>query len=139
MLGSHLIKAWSHAQTIVAMSSAEAELTGIAKGATISLGLQSLCADLGLACRIQIFSDRTSAIGICRRRGLGRVRHLAVADLWIQERVRSKDFDLCKIPGKDNHADIMTKFVDGPTLRRHIDELCLQEQTGRPASAAHVV
>ena len=83
-LGAHLIKAWSHTQSVVAMSSAEAELTGICRSATIALGLQSLCLDLAQPTHLKIASDSTAAIGICRRR-LGRVRHLAVADLWIQE------------------------------------------------------
>ena len=29
-------------------------------------------------------SDAAAALGICRRRGLGNVRHLAVGDFWVQ-------------------------------------------------------
>ena len=138
-LGTHLIKAWSNTQSVVAMSSAEAELTGICKGATISLGLQSLCVDLSVQTHLRIHCDSTAAIGICRRRGLGRVRHLAVADLWVQERVRAKDFELVKIAGADNLSDIMTKgSIEKPTPIKHLSSMRLIKEAGRPASAAQI-
>ena len=137
-MGTHIIKTWSNTQSVVALSSAEAELTGICKGATISLGLQSLCNDLGLHCSLQIFSDSTAAIGICRRRGLGRVRHLAVADLWVQERVRAQDFELVKVAGSSNPADVMTKFVERPLLLRHLEHLHLESEEGRAATASKI-
>ena len=106
------MKAWSKTQSVVALSSAEAELTGICAAAGEGLGLQSLCADLGLDTTLTVHSDAAAAIGVCKRRGLGRIRHLAVADLWIQDRLRTKDFDLVKIAGSENPSDILTKNVD---------------------------
>ena len=138
MFGSQLIKARSRTQTVVATSSAEAGLTGIAKGSTISLGLQLHCAEIGLACRMQTFSDSAAASSTCRRRKLDRVRHLAVADLWIQERIRSNDFALRKIPGQNHHADIMTKFVDRQTLCKHLHSMRLEEEQGRAQCASHI-
>lgn len=35
-------------------------------------------------------------IGIARRRGLGKIRHLDVGDLWVQAKVRQKVVDLVK-------------------------------------------
>ena len=46
--GGHLLKHGSAAQTTVALSSGEAELTGICKGSSIGLGLVSLAKDHGL-------------------------------------------------------------------------------------------
>ena len=54
MHGSHLIKHWSTTQTTVALSSGEAELTGIVKGAAQGLGLQSLAADLGMTRAVHV-------------------------------------------------------------------------------------
>ena len=85
MMGSHQIRHYSSTQPTVALSSGEAELVGIVKGATISLGLQSCAADLGIDVKVHLHSDASAAIGICRRRGLGKIRHLAVSYLWIQE------------------------------------------------------
>ena len=49
MRGDHLVKHWSLTQSTIALSSAEAELGGICKGTSISLGLLSVAKDLGLS------------------------------------------------------------------------------------------
>ena len=133
--GNHLIKHWSTTQSTVALSSNEAELTGICKGASQSLGLQSLAADLGIKVKLKIMSDATAAIGIARRRGLGKVRHLATADLWVQDRLKKKDFSLEKIPGAENPSDMLTKHVDKCTLVKHMKTLGLTYEVGRAGSA----
>ena len=41
MWGHHLIKSWSSTQSVIALSTGEAEYYGIVKGASVALGLQS--------------------------------------------------------------------------------------------------
>ena len=72
MRGGHLLKFWSQTQTTVALSSAEAELGGICKGASQGLGLRALAKDLGIELQLEMFTDATAAVGTCRRRGLGK-------------------------------------------------------------------
>ena len=138
MRGQHLIKHWSVTQGTVTLSSAEAELNGVCKGCSHSLGLKSIAQDLGLQWSILVKTDATAAIGITRRRGLGKIRHLATADLWVQDRLRSGDFKLQKAPGAENMADILTKHVDRPTLLRHLDALGLVKEEGRPSLAPRI-
>ncbi len=133
--GNHLIKHWSTTQATVALSSAEAELTGICKGAAQGLGLQTIASDLGINLNLSVLTDATAAIGICRRRGLGKVRHLATADLWVQDRIRKGDFKLSKVPGAENPADMLTKHVDKPLLLKHCSALGLSYESGRADSA----
>ena len=59
---------------------------------------------------MRVWTDSTASIGICKRQGLGKVRRLAVQDLWVQLRVRAGDFEPYKIPGERNPADLFTKF-----------------------------
>ena len=103
MNGSHLIKHWSTTQTTVALSSAEAELTGICKGAAQGLGMQSLVNDLGMKWSLSVATDAAAAIGICRRRGLGKIRHLATADLWVQDRIKRVTLNWCESPACHIH------------------------------------
>ena len=110
-------KAWSKTLSTVALSSVEAELTGICAAAAEALGLQAICADLGLSVTVRLRSDASPAIGVCKRRGLGRLRHLAVADLWIQDRLRTGDLSLHKVAGNANPADSLAKHVDGGGLQ----------------------
>lgn len=83
-------------------------------------------------------SDSTAAIGVCRRRGLGRIRHLAVAELWLQDKVRSGELSLHKVLGKDNPADALTKAVDATTLQTALARMRIEIETGRAASAAQI-
>lgn len=133
--GSHLLQAWSAAQNTVAPSSGEAELSGICRGASKGIGLRSISKDLGIDFNLRVLTDATAAIGICRRRGLGRVRHLAVADLWVQDKMKSKEFELLKVAGKDNPADMVTKRLDQPTMIKHLHALGLHLEKGRAESA----
>ena len=135
MRGGHCIKHWSSTQTTVALSSGEAELGGICRGASHGLGLQALAADLGISLKLDVLTDATAAIGICRRRGLGRIRHLHVADLWVQDRLRKNDFSLTKIPGACNPADILTKHVSRDIMQKHMEFMGLIVETGRAQSA----
>ena len=73
--------------------------------------------------------------GICRRRGLGRVRHLHVADLWVQDKIRCGAFSLTKIAGADNPADVLTTYVERPTMVKHLQTLRLWPEERRAASA----
>ena len=97
--------------------------------------MRSIAQDLGLTFRLRVFTDATAAIGICRRKSLGKVRHRAVADLWVQDKIRAKDFGLLKIARSANPADMMTKHVDQATLARHLENLGLRLEHGRADSA----
>ena len=94
---------------ILALSSGESELGAMVKSGTEGLGVQSLLADFDLPVQVKLLSDSTAAIGMVRRLGLGRVRHLATADLWLQQGVRNGSFTVSKHPTATNGADLMTK------------------------------
>ena len=87
MLGGHLIKSWCSTQSVVSLSSGEAEYYSIVKGASIGLGLRSMLGDFGVEVAIRVNTDASAAKGMANRRGLGKVRHIAVNQLWIQDRV----------------------------------------------------
>ena len=110
--GSHSIKHWSETQVTVCLSSGEAELRGIGHGLAEALGTQSIARDLGLNWEVHLHSDATAAIGIARRTGMGRIRHLDVTDLWVQEVFNSKKAFLRKVLGTENPSDVLTKYTD---------------------------
>ena len=134
-----MVKHWSSTQKVVTLSSGEAELAGIVKGTAEALGLRSLAADLGIECGVRVYADSAAAIGICRRSGIGKVRHLAVGQLWIQERVRTGDIELFKVPGDANPADLLTKHVPRDLADRHLTRLSVWRMTGRASTAPNIV
>ena len=76
MVNGALVKHWSKTQPTIALSSGEAELSGIGSGMAQALGVQALAADMGWFLKPRVWSDATVAIGISKRRGLGKIRHL---------------------------------------------------------------
>ena len=100
MFGTHCLKTCAKTLPILALSSGEAELMAVVKGTSEALGLQALFSDLGMKKKIAVRSDATAAIGIVSRIGLGKVRHLSVSDLWIQQAARQGRVEYTKIPGE---------------------------------------
>ena len=99
------------------------------------LGMQALLEDLGQRARVVVRSDATAAIGIVARVGLGKVRHLAVADLWIQQAARAGRVSYVKIPGQLNPADMFTKAVDKEAMERHSRFIGERSVEGRSQAA----
>ena len=135
MVGTGCIKHYSKTQTTIALSSGEAELSGIGAGIAQGLGIQSICRDLGYTYKLRVHTDATAAIGIARRRGMGKIRHLDTADLWVQEVVRSGRIEFLKAAGEENMADIMTKYVDRQLLDKMPAKMGIAKASGRPKSA----
>ena len=135
MVGTGCIKHYSKTQTTTALSSGEAELSGIGAGIAQELGIQSICRDLGYTYKLWVHTDATAAIGIARRRGMGKIRHLDTSDLWVQEVVRSERVALLKVAGEENIADIMTKYVDRQLLDKMLAKMSMVKANGRPKSA----
>ena len=135
MLGSHCIKTWSTTQATVALSSAEAELYALTKGASQALGLMSLLDDLGQASETTLYTDASAAIGIVRRSGLGKLRHLNVRYLWLQDQVRTGQVSLTKVKGTENPADLVTKHVTHQLAKKYLEELGASTSKGRAKTA----
>ena len=76
MFGGHLIKNWSSTRPSINLSSGEVEYYGVVKAAGIALGHQSLMAEMGMCVKVRSWTDSSAAVGICRRSGLGKLRHV---------------------------------------------------------------
>ena len=85
-----MVQFWSKTEAVVAMSSAEAELGAAVKASLEVLGMMSLWKDVGEATRGHVSGDASAAIGITRRMGLGKVRHLNTSWLWVQVKEASR-------------------------------------------------
>jgi hypothetical protein len=80
---------------------------------------------------INLHADSSAAIGICKRTGIGKVRHLATGQLWIQEKIRHGDIALFKVLGTDNPADLFTKHVPRESADKYISTMSVTRETGR--------
>ena len=133
-VGAHCLKTWSSTQATIALSSAEAELYALCKGASQALGAMALLEDFGIKVQAKLRADSTAAIGIVRRSGLGKVRHLNVRYLWMQEKAKT-DFELDKVLGTENPADLLTKNLSLPDLQKYVVKLGMTITDGRAETA----
>ena len=133
--GGHVLKSWATTQATVALSSAEAELYSLVKGAGQALGMMAVARDLGMALEARVHTDASATLGIVQRQGLGKLRHISTQFLWIQDKVRNKQLEVVKVPGKDNPADILTKNVPAEILSRHLRTLRVSTSNDRATSA----
>ena len=75
-------------QTLVALSSGEAEYDALIPGARTSLGSQSHYQDWMTDLPMDTFSDGSAAWGVARGRGIGGyLRHRETRHWWLQSRV----------------------------------------------------
>ena len=111
MLDGMALKHWSSTQTSVALSSGEAEFTALVKAGAEGIGVQTLANEMGWPMRLSILVDSSAAKSIANRSGVGRVRHLSVKTLWVQEAVKNRRFEVLKVDGCRNLADHLTKSL----------------------------
>ena len=134
-VGPHVVKA---TQTVIALSSAEAEYYAAVRGAKELLGLEGLLGDTGFVTENTIETDANGAIGIISRRGLGKTRGIELAYLWIQDAFERQRFALRKIPGHLNPADLMTKPVKRELIDRHMESMHMRFAAGRADEAPNL-
>ena len=53
-------------------------------------------------------TDASAARGVLMRQGVGKVRHLQVQHLWLQQNVAAGELTIAKIPRLENYADALT-------------------------------
>ena len=111
-------KVWTKKQQVVALSSAESGLCAAVKTASEGLGIQSVARDLGISCRLNLHLDASATVCLVNRRGLGKVKHVDMQNLWIQEASKSKRFVTKKVGTSVNPADLMTKPMPRPKIEQ---------------------
>ena len=97
-----------------------------------------MATDWGHKIKGVVYADSSAALAIADRKGSGKLRHINIRMLWIQEQERKKEIETRKIKGEVNPADLMTKYVPahrGGDLRRRLSQ---QFREGRAQSALEV-
>ena len=107
----------------------------MSKRVVVGLGMQSIAKDLAFDISVRIQSDACAAIGIARRRGLVKFKHLDVEDLWVQQKIRDRNVDLVKVFGAEKPADILTKYVAADLVNKMLQKIGMVYLDGRASAA----
>ena len=86
----HLLKACTRTQKIIARSSAEAELYGVALGASEVKGVDSMMSDVGFVVKPVLTTDAKATEHILHRHGIEKMKHINVAHLLQQDDVKGQ-------------------------------------------------
>ena len=105
------LKHWSSTQTVIALSSGEAEFVALVKAVAEGMAAQALAVELGWSLGLVLHVESAAAEAIASRSGIGRVRHLEVKTLWVQAALPDGRLILKKVPGTENPANVLTKSL----------------------------
>ena len=119
------VSSWARTQKAIATSSGESELYAMSVGAAEALGLRELLTDIGLPTTVRLRCDSTAAMGTATRQGLGRMKHVQVRDLALQQWIADGRLTLQKIASSANAADLLTKHVSQNVLQSLVPKLGL--------------
>jgi len=93
--------------------------------------MQSIMRDLGWDCRIRVLVDSSAAKSIASQTGLGKLRHLEIKFVWLQECVRRGKVVLSKVRGDVNPADVLTKPKSLEDMKVLLNFACLDWCDGK--------
>ena len=110
------VKTTCRTPAVQALSSPEAETYGIGSGIVEGLGIKNLLEQLDEEVELEIGSDSSSGIAISSRLGQGRLKHVEIKYLFMQNHVKRREIKIDKVDAKVNDADWMTMCNDVATL-----------------------
>ena len=121
MLNGAILNGYSRTQATRAQSSGEAELYAMGTGTCEGLLIQSMIRELpiGMEVEMTVESDSSAAISSQLRGGMGRMKHVELRHMFMQQLVKEKRISMQKIPGEENSSDLGTKYLDRPTFEKH--------------------
>ena len=109
------------------LSSAESELAAATKSSAEGIGMAQLLEGFGKSVQVEIYVDISAELALVGRKGNGKLRHVRVNELWIQELARDGAVSYRKIKGTNNPANLMAKHVPAPLAAHHIGEMGLNQ------------
>ena len=138
MKGSHYIKSWSSTKKNVTLSSGEAELVALVKASTEAIGIMQMEKEWNLEVTARILVDSSAALAVVGRKGNGKLRHVKVGSLWVQEKRESGELEYRKVAGEANPADLMTKYLNGNKIERYLESIAHVPKLGRAEASLQV-
>ena len=103
------------------------------KGATNALGISGVLKDLGINLAAAVSTDSSAAKGIANRRGLGKLRHIELSELWVQDQTARGRITIYKINGSENSSDSLTKHSTSERIAQTLNHCSQVLATGRHA------
>ncbi|KAJ0598803.1 putative RNA-directed DNA polymerase [Helianthus annuus] len=132
LVGGNLVTWRSKKQKVVALSSAEAEFRGIARGLAEVLWIRKLLTEIGFpqSEASRIMCDNEAAIQISENPVQhDRTKHVEVDRHFIKEKLETEIIELPFVRSEHQLADILTKAVNGRIFNQCLHKLSIRDPT----------
>ena len=123
MRGDHYIKSWSSTQKNITLSPGEAELVAAVKASCELIGVLQMAQGWGMKHQGSVWVDSLAALGMVKRKGNGKMRHVRIGQLWVQEKEESGELAYHKVAGEGNPADAMTQNLAETILKKRCEAM----------------
>ena len=104
-----VVASWSRRQACLALSSAESELYALGSGAVEALGFATMLGEWREQVVPTLYSDSSSALHVVKKRGPGRMKHIELRCLALQQWREEKRLLFGKVGTDENVSDMLTK------------------------------
>ncbi len=85
-----------------------------------------------------VYADSSAALASAKRKGAGKLRHINVSSLWIQEKQDLAELELRKVFGTENPSDMMAKYLARSSLDNCMSQLNQEGASGRAQSCLEI-
>ena len=117
------------------MSHGEPEFYATLEASAETLGIVPMMADFGLKMIGGVWGDAQAVLGITSRNGFGKTRHIQTGLLWTQQVPAHQRLIYGKVFGKENPADLYTKYLDNAVGEHHLNKWNCRFIEGRASEA----
>lgn len=124
-LGGFTLASWSRTQAQSALSSCESEFYALTTGVQEALFIKSLLGEMFPKSDIKLtgYIDSTSAAQLAQRTGVGRLKHLDIRLLWIQDLTEDGTLKVHRVHTDENTADLFTKHLGVRVFSKHVEKI----------------
>ena len=85
-----------------------------------------------------IYADSSAPLATAKRQGAGKLRHIHVSSLWIQDVQDREGTEFHKVLGTENPADLMTKHLTREKINEAMKRICQSVREGRAETSLDI-
>ena len=79
----------------------------------------------------EVFVYSSAALAVVNRKGCGKLRHVRVGQLWVQEFAEEEEVQFRKVLGDDSPAELSTKYLTRIRMDKLIEIIHLRDKEGK--------
>ena len=121
--GEHVIDVVCSKQDVVPLSAPESKSYEMSSCGAQGIHTKNIIRDLQTDVSERLETDSTSVYGMCRYRGIGRLRHLHKIQQRLQDHVAAKNVELGRVRREENEADLGATYLERDRIKKCVTKM----------------